>query len=128
MYRKGPYQDFVDLPVPPRPVLVSARRIDAPSEDFVFNATTGGFEAMSSTAQRVLLLVSFAETLKRFVTPQDLRENEQAITAALGILTRRPSPAIKLLEVKCEPFLPEHPKTTIRFVDLTTGLDQQIQV
>lgn len=127
-YRTGPYQDFVELPVPPRPVLCSARKIDAPTADFVFNGTTGGFESMPSTAQRVLLLVAWADTNERFITPQDLESHRQAIVASLDVMTRGPSPAIKLLEVKCDPYLPENCKTTVRYRDLTTGLDQEIQV
>ena len=129
-FRQGPYQAFVELPVPPRPVICSAAKIDAQSSDYVLDTTTGGFEAMPSTAQRVLQFVTGAQSRNRsgFITPQNLEANRLGIIAALSPMTDGPSPAIKLLVVTAISTSPGRLSGTVQFTDLTTGLDQTVQV
>lgn len=127
-YRQGPYELFVELPVPPRPEIHSARGIDPQTGRYTFDATTGGFRSMHSTTQRVLLLCAFAEIKSKFITPQDLEQRRRSIILALEPLTRQPDPAIELQSVMVESSSPGMVRHRIRFKDLTTDQDQTVQV
>lgn len=127
-YRTGPHQLYVELPVPPRPILRSAVKIDAQQRDYVLDTVTGGFEGMPATAQRVLLLVAFAKREGEFITDQGLEQDRRNIEQALEPLTGGPSPAIKLLTIKAASEAPGTVNGLVSWHDNTTGLDQSVQV
>lgn len=127
-YTRGPHALFTSLPVLPRPVLVSARSVNAATKRYELDATTGGNESMPSTAQRVLMLVSFADQRRRFITEQDLAETRALVLTALSVLTDGRSPAIAILSFDVGSENAGSTFLRITYRDLTTGLDQTVQV
>lgn len=126
-YTRGPHAAHSSLPLLPRPILHSSRSIEATTGRYVVDSTTGGFESMPSTAQRVLLIVSHADVKTDFITDQDAEEARRRIMNALDVLTSGQTPAIKLLRVEVGS---DSTGTTYRRVDyrnLLTGLDESVQ-
>jgi hypothetical protein len=126
-YTRGAYALFTSLPVPARPELHSSRSIDAPSKRYELDATTGGYESMPSTAQRVLLLISFAAIDAKFITAQEQEETRQRIIDALKVLTDGPSPAISLKSVLVGSDRTGVSFRHVTYRDLGTGIDETVQ-
>lgn len=124
-YSRGPYSLTPDAPRP-RPKLVSSRLIDFATKTYVVDAD-GNPEAMPSTAQRVLLLVSYA-TDKRpaAITPQALNEMQDRTRKALRVLTDGPAPRAKLQAATVERSAAGAVLGTVDFEDLTAGLDGEV--
>jgi hypothetical protein len=103
-YGTGPFGGApLGVPLPPQPEevvsdLSSSRKIDGVTGRYVPNEQ-GGFEAMDDTAQRVLLLVSFADTDSKIISPQGMSEQEAKIRKALEPLTAGRNPDIDQLVV-----------------------------
>lgn len=127
-YRQGPYQLFVELPVPPRPEIHSSRNIDPAENRYTFDATTGGFEPMHSQTQRVLLLCSFVDHGASFVTPQEFERLRREILVALEPMTAQPSPTIEVKDIWVAESAAGNARIFVKFKDLTTGQDQTVQV
>jgi hypothetical protein len=102
------------------------------SRSFQFSTGTyelnedGGFAPMSSTAQRVVLLVAFASKLEKFITPQALNSAKDRVRKALRVLTDGETPAIKLLSIENVRTAPGVTRLQITFKDNTTGLNQTV--
>lgn len=126
-YTRGPYAAHSSLPVLDRPILYSSRKIDPQTGRYKLNQTTGGFDMMPSTAQRVFLLVAMAAPVQDFITPQHAAETRQRIMAALDIMTSGPAPAIKLLSVEVGSDEAGKSYRRIEYRNLTTGLDESVQ-
>jgi hypothetical protein len=127
VYALGPYALYPSLPVPERPKLYSAREINPATGRYVNDATTGGFESMPSIAQRVLLLVSFGVKRSKFITPQNMEQERKDCIRALEPLTTLPSPSINLLLVSVERVAAGKTKRIIKYRNLITGLDEEVQ-
>lgn len=101
-YGQGPYGTTdgtpPSLPAQVPTSLSSSRQIDGVTRRYVQD-THGGFAAMDDVAQRVLLLVSFAELNATVITPQTLNDQANAIRAALVPLLDVKTPAISLIAV-----------------------------
>jgi hypothetical protein len=78
---------------------VSCRRIDAVAHDYVTDGA-GNPEGMDGTANRVYLLLSYADTRTAIITATGVAAREKAVRAALEPLARGPEPAIANLSVK----------------------------
>ena len=129
-YGTGPYSLFVSLPAPPRPEVSSARNIDFATKRYMLDDTTGGFERMSPTCQRVVILVAQAAQPSQFNTEPEHNAAKAAIVKALEVLTAAQPPQIKLKSVECTSPTSGTGKWEIRFKDLTVGtdIDQTVQV
>ena len=126
-YTRGPYAAHATLPALDRPVLYSSRKIDPQTGRYVLVEATGGFESMPSTAQRVYLLVVMAAPIQKFITPQAAEETRLRIVAALDIMTRGPSPAIRLKSVETGSDAAGTSFRRVNYRNLTTGLDESVQ-
>ena len=82
-YSTGPYSKYSSLPVPSRPKINSARSISPQHKRYEINQTTGGFESMGYVKQRILLLVSLNVPEKKFNTPNEHFEIQDAIRKAI---------------------------------------------
>jgi len=101
--------------------------VNAQTKRYELDATTGGNDSMQSTAQRVLLLVSFADVPKRFISESDMSEARYRIIAALSVLTASKPPAIELRSVEVGSNSAGTTYRTITYRDLTTGQDDTVQ-
>lgn len=81
------------------PTLSSSRLVDGVSSRYV-PTTDGDFEPMDGTAQRVLLLIAFADTYSPIITPQGKADQAARIRRALRPLTEGREPAIDRLTVE----------------------------
>jgi len=127
-YCSGPYAIHSVLPSPDRTVLSSSRKIDAPTGTYVIGED-GGFESMPSTAQRVLLLVSFASGEKeKFVTPSAMNSLRDRARKALLVLTGGRTPLIQLQLLEVTSPSAGSMKLRVDYKDLTTGLSQSVQL
>lgn len=122
-YSSGPYARFPTLPVPPRPEVSSARNVDFTTLRYTLNGTTGGFESMPPTVQRVIMLIMFGVDVPKFNTAQERNAIALQIRAALEILTQRPGPLIELREVTVERDAAGSAVRKVVFRDLTRGTD-----
>jgi hypothetical protein len=114
-----------ELPSEPRTTFSSSRSIVFETMRYEQNED-GGFKPMSDTLQRVLLAIAFGVKEPKLITPQALRQVENAIRVALEPLTRPPRPAIKLLRVEA---LDDGKQTTtkiIEFFDYATNTTQSV--
>lgn len=129
-FATGPYHAHSLLPVPPRPALATARELDVPRKQFVINATTGGYESMNATAQRVVLLVAFAIKAKdwKFLSDRDNERRRQAVATALEIMTKATPPDITGLVVTVVRDRAGVGKVDVEFVDATTGQKNELQL
>lgn len=127
-YSRGPYALPSSLPVPARPVLHSARKIDPQTRRYVMVAATGGFASMHSIPQRVYFLVCQVAPRSEFVTPDDLEGVRRRIVLALEVLTKAVPPAIELQAVTVTSGAMGQTDRLVKFQDLTTGQDQSVQV
>lgn len=127
-YSRGAYDLLPNLPSPARSKLSSSRKIDFATGTYVVDEN-GGFESMSSTAQRVVLLVSYAGGKpSAYITPQDLARTTDRIRKALRVMTDGPSPAIEVTSIDVSRTAPGRTRTFVEFRDLTTGLSQTVQL
>lgn len=117
-YPQGPYQRHSTLPVESRPVLGPARKIDFVTRRYVLD-DNGSIEAMSPTAQRVVILVMLNVPVPKFNTIQARNEIGQGIRNILSPLQIESPPAIELLNVTVEKDGPSGMKRTIKFRDLS---------
>lgn len=106
-----------------RAPLTSSRKIDGVTKRYVTTAA-GGFEGMDDVAQRVLLLLSFADTEIGVITPQTMRAQEQKFRDALAPLTNQRAPTIKILEVSVRNPNMGRLVKTIRYKNLLTNTEQ----
>jgi len=92
--------------------------------------TTGGFERMPPTAQRVALLISFEVEPAKFVTDVDNEAVRRRIIQALSVLTDGRSPLIKIKEIAIGSDRAGQGFRRVVFQDLTknTGIDQTVQL
>ena len=79
-------------------VLVGAREIDGVSRRYTQDAD-GNPLPMDGTAQRVLILLSYADTSSDIITPQALATQKAKLRAALVPLTSGREPAIRNLTI-----------------------------
>jgi hypothetical protein len=110
----------------PRKTLVSARKIDPQTMRYVQN-DHGGFEAMSSTAQRALLLVTFEVEESPIIDARYAAIMEARIRKALEPLTRGPEPAIQLVSVSVTDDARHGAKKVIVFKDLKNQTTQTVE-
>lgn len=123
-YTAGPYA--LSLPPTGAPAPVEARKIDFVSKDYVPTAE-GGHESMPATAQRVLLLISFASGEDpKFITAQGLRAQEDRIRKALSVLTSGRDPAISNLVVRVERRASGHVGVVVDFFDNLEGKQDSV--
>jgi len=95
-YGLGPFGKAVLPPEEPKPkILHSSREINGVTRRYVLDSD-GNFEGMDDIAQRVLLLVSYADTEFKFITDRDNETSRQRIEAALSVLTSGKTPAIRI--------------------------------
>jgi len=131
-YSTGPYTRFVQLPVPARPTINSARNIDVTTGRYTLDNTTGGFEAMPPTVQRVIILASRAmlETKVSYNSIEMRNKLRLELNTALSVLTAKPDPAIRLDELLVMSEVAGTANVEIAFKDLTvdTGIDQRVQL
>jgi hypothetical protein len=109
-----------------RSTFSSSRKIDAATGRYV-QTDEGGFAQMSSTAQRVLLAISFNVKETDIIDPRSNKIMEGRIRKALEFLTKGPSPAIALLSVAVVDDGKQTTKKTITFRDLNTGATQTVE-
>lgn len=129
-YSQGPYQLFTTLPVPPRPAISSARKINFTTKRYEVNENTGGFKRMPPTAQRVLLLICFEVEDSLFITPQGQSKVKLEIEKALSVLTDVASPLIQIRRIEVGSDFAGQGFRRVTFKDLTknTGNDQTVQL
>ncbi len=127
-YSSGPYSLFPALPSPPRPEVSTARKINFQFGTFAIDDTTGGFDAMSSTAQRVVILVAKNVKKPPNITPQSLLKIEQDVRSALSVLTKQPEPVIAIKTLTVEHVGYGAVQVNLRFSDLGTGEDNTVQL
>lgn len=125
-YSQGPY--YLGGPPAQRPILRTSRSIDFTARRYEVDAA-GNFLGMPSTAQRVMLLASFAGGEDpEVVTPQTMLERANRIRAALKILTSGARPAIADLTVETVRSASGAMKTTVNYRDLYTAEDGEVQL
>ena len=127
-YASGPYHAHSSLPVQARPLLVSARSINFKLKRYEIDSVTGGYTDMNVTAQRVVLLVSFALVPWRFLTDQDNEQTRQAIITALEPLTKATPPEVDQLLVAVTRERAGVGKVDVEFNDTTTGQNVTLQL
>ena len=129
-YATGAYHTHSLLPVPPRPALATARELDVPRKQFVINATTGGYESMNATVQRVILLVAFALKAKdwKFLTDRDNEQRRQAGVTAREIMTKDITPEIVERVVTVTRDRASVGKVNVEFGDAPTGEENTLQL
>lgn len=131
-YGTGPYgatglgAPIGTLDSEPRTTLSSSRSIDFPTMTYVQN-DDGGFVGMSDTLQRVLLAIAFGVTEPKIITPQSLRQIENAIRTTLEPLTRGPRPVIKLISVEAVDDGAQTTSKRISFFDYISNTTQEVK-
>jgi hypothetical protein len=125
-FSPGPYA--LSAPPAERPILRTSRSIDFTTKRYEVD-TAGNFVAMPSTAQRVMLLASFAGGEDPdVITPQTMLERANRIRAALRVLTDGTRPAIADLTVDTVRHASGTTRTTVNYRDLYTGEDGEVQL
>ncbi len=126
-YGTGPFgsPSGASLPAQVPTALASSRRIDFTTGLYVLDEN-GGFESMDDTAQRVCLLVAFAEKPSDVITPQTMNAQADAIRAALAPLTNVRAPAIKLISVVVERSASGTVAKTITYRNLLTDTEETV--
>lgn len=108
-------------------MLYSSRRINPQTGQYELDSTTGGVAMMTSIAQRVLLLVSYADQRTSLITDQDNAEVRQRIMLALEPMAGGVKPEIQLLGVEVGSDSAGTTYRRVRYRNLTTGLDESVQ-
>ena len=127
-YHRGPYSLPGANPPPDRPKMHSARAIDAPTQRYVLDDTTGAHTGMRALAQRVYIAVSKATPKARFVTPDGMEAERQRILAELKALSGGDNPDLQVLEVSVTRSGAGTIKRLVRYRNLTTGLEESVQL
>ncbi len=96
----GPYGSGTPpLPTEPITTAVSCRAIDGVTRAYLTDAD-GNAVGMDGTANRVYILLSYADTVQAIITAQGVLAREAAIRRALEPLSQGQNPAISRLSVK----------------------------
>jgi len=126
-YLTGPYAHQTSLPSPARPTIYSARNIDFATQRYTIDTSTGGYDAMQSTRQRVLLAVAFgAGERPSHVDDRQLEARSQRIIAALDDLVADGS--IADVSVSFEHPSPGVVRERVNYRNLQTGTDDSAEV
>jgi hypothetical protein len=104
--------------------------VDFTHKVYETNALTGGFDAMPSVAQTVIMLISFSVEAAKFITTQEDQRAKDRIILALDSLINSDPPAIELVSIEIGSDSPSTGYRRIRFKDLLkgTGVDQTVQL
>lgn len=127
-YATGPYSLHSSLPSPARPEIHSSRSINFASKRYELDATTGGNDPMTDTAQRVALLLTFGVEMPRFVSEQHLEQLRTDARTALVDLTDGPRPDISLVSVTAERTYPGTASLVVQYRNLGTGKNETVQL
>lgn len=127
-YSQGPYERFTSLPVPPRPKVYQARRIDFATGRYDLDDTTGGLQGMSAAVQQLIILAGRQIDVARFNTAPERNKTRKAILNEIKPLTEEPGAVIRVDEVLVASEFPGTQRVEIRFVDLTTDDDNAHQM
>lgn len=104
----------------------SARKIDFVTRRYVV-ADDGGFEAMDETAQRVVLLVSFAIGKEpAFITPAGEADMERRVREALAVMTDIRDPDIDIDTIEISHDTQGNSFRGVRYKNLRTGTYQYV--
>lgn len=107
------------------PIVHASILIDAATRAYVFD-DQGNPMGMDGTAQRVLLLVSYAEIVASVIDARSLKEAEYRILAALSPLQKETPPAIKDLSVTVRDNGRGFTESTVAFMNLKTNQIQTV--
>ncbi len=129
-YSAGPYSAFASLPAPPRPVIHSSRSITADTAEYELDPVTGGNLPMSSTAQRVLIVVTKAQHDQRggFITDPDRNKTRRAIRAALEPLIKDGSITVRDDAVELVNPSQGVEQGVVNYKSIKQGIDQSVQL
>jgi hypothetical protein len=93
----------------------------------VLDETTGGYVQMPAVAQRVMMLISFAETTEDFNYPQAHNRVKKRIEGALTVMVDAKEIEILSIEVGSDEKGKQYRR--VNYKDLTAGgLDQTVQL
>jgi len=119
-YSQGPYERFTSLPVPPRPKVYQARKIDFATRRYSLDTTTGGLQGMSAAVQRLIILGGRHLDETKFNTAPERERMRKTILDDIKILTDKPDAVIAVHEVLVASEFPGSMTAQIRFTDLTS--------
>lgn len=117
---------IADLEDAVRTSLSSSRKIDAETMTYVEN-DDGGFDPMSDTAQRVLLLIAFEVKEPPILDARYPAIMEARIRKALSPLTSGREPAIKILSISVGTDGRQTGRKRIVFKDLKSSTTQTVE-
>ena len=124
----GPYgAGTPPSPADPITTAVSCRLIDGVLRDYQTDEN-GNAVGMDGTANRVYLLLSYAETRQSIISAQGLAAKQNAIRAALTPLTSGQSPAISNLKVKVTDGGGGRTLAEVTYTNLLTGTLETVEV
>lgn len=123
-YTRGPYSRFASLPSEERPEIHTARRVDFALGRYAFDSTTGAFESMHATAQRVCITVAEHVTPPHYITPQSLEQTRQDVVRALARL----GSAIRDVTVAVTSTTPGVESVAVSFTDAVSGQNLSVQL
>lgn len=110
------------------PARVSTSRQINPATLRLVQGTNGGYAGMPDAAQRVMNLCRLALAGRQaLITPEDQRDAEQRIRAALASEQRKDDPQIELLDVVVSDDGGDAELATVTFRDLATGQVQTVK-
>jgi hypothetical protein len=125
-YIQGPYGDTFPVLPQTRPSAVEAREIDFATQEYVLNAD-GTSKSMRPTAQRVLLLISFASgEAPEFLTEQEMRGVADRIKKALRVLTNPQRPVIRDVVVTVERVKAGHASVRVDYYEIDSGISDSV--
>jgi hypothetical protein len=105
--------------------LSSSRKIDFVTKRYVTNED-GGFDPMDDVAQRVMLIISFAVKEQKVITAQDNADTAARIRAALGVLTKGPTPTIKVIDLAVTDNGKASTLKSLTYKNMLTGTQQTL--
>jgi hypothetical protein len=111
---------IADVPSATRSDLHSSRKIDPETMTYV-TSSTGGFDGMPDTAQRVLLLIAFGVKEPPLIDNRYQAVIEARIRKALEPLTSGPEPSISRVKITIGENGKQTTTKSVEYYDLRSG-------
>ena len=126
-FSQGPYSLHSSLPAPSVTEIHSSRFVNFVTKAYEVDAN-GNDASQPSIQQIVAMTLAFEVTDPDFITTKDQEQLRKDIVTALLPLSGGSRPSIDRLTVIVASASTGNQKTVVNFRDITTGLDQSVEI